>query len=91
VPCSAALAGDGGTGEASAALVSDEEDGPTGEARQPIGPISIWACAIASIGTGLFTYYALCPQGRTERARRRCDKTGLWGSAGITLLCAIPF
>jgi hypothetical protein len=89
VPCASVLAGDGPTGAASAALVSDEE--AVGEARQPIGPISVWACVIGGAATTLFTRYALCPRGRTERARRNCEDTGLWGTIGISVICALPF
>jgi hypothetical protein len=91
VSCGSVLDGDGATGAASAALVIDASDGPVGEAKQRLGPISAVACLIAGAGTGLFTRYALCPHGRTERDRRNCEDTGLWGSIAIGVLCAVPF
>lgn len=91
VSCASVLGDDRVTGEARAALVTDEIDGPIGEAQQRIGPISLMACGIAGIGTSLFTRYALCPRGRTERARRSCEDAGLWGTVGIGVICMIPF
>jgi hypothetical protein len=91
VSCASVLGDGSTTGEARAALVTDEIDGPIGEAQQRIGPISALACGIAGIGTTLFTRYALCPQGRTERARRNCEDAGIWGTIGIGVLCMIPF
>jgi hypothetical protein len=91
VSCASVLGDDSATGEARAALVTDEIDGPIGEAQQRIGPISLMACGIAGIGTTLFTRYALCPRGRTERDRRNCEDAGIWGTIGIGVLCMIPF
>ena len=89
VPC-AAILGEEEMVETSAALTS-HADGPIGQTQQKIGPISLLACAIGSAGTGMFTRYALCPHGRTERDRTKCNDVGLWGSAGITFICTLPF
>lgn len=91
VSCASMLGDDSATGEARAALVTDEIDGQSGEAQQRVGPLSLMVCGIAGIGTSLFTRYALCPQGRTERDRRNCEDAGLWGTIGIGVLCMIPF
>jgi hypothetical protein len=73
-----------------ATLVADEIDRPIGEAQQRIAPISTLACGIAGIGTTLFTRYALCPRGRTERARRNCEDVGIGGTIAIGVLCMVP-
>ncbi|KYG02712.1 hypothetical protein BE21_54565 [Sorangium cellulosum] len=91
VSCASVLGDNRTTGEARAVLVAHESDGPIGEAQQRIGPISTLACGIAGIGITLFTRYVLCPRGRTERARRNCEDTGIWGTVAIGVLCMVPF
>lgn len=78
-----------GTAEASAAPAGG--DGQVGVARQPLGPISALACAAFVGGTSAFLRYGLCPRGRTERDRTRCNDVGLWGGIGLGIMCAIPF
>ena len=87
LPCSTILEGTATAGSA----LRDDVDGPTGQVEQRFGPISLLACALGTVGTGLFTRYAVCPNGATEQDRTRCNDAGLWGSAGLTFVCTLPF
>ena len=88
VACSSILEG---TRQTSDALTSDEKDGPIGTTQQKFGPISLLACGIGTIGTALFTRYALCPGAPTERDRTSCNDVGLWGGTALTVVCTLPF
>ncbi|WP_437593362.1 hypothetical protein [Sorangium sp. So ce1000] len=63
---------------------------PIGEVQQGIGPISFLMCGLFATGSTVFLRYALCPRGRTERDRTRCNDTGLWGGVAMGVLCAVP-
>lgn len=91
VSCASVLDGSSATGEASAALHTDEKDGPTDEARQEIGPISFLMCGLFTGGTLLTTRYAICPRARNARSRQNCDDVGLWGGIAMGVVCSIPF
>ncbi len=76
--------------EANEPLTSEAAE-PIGQTQQEIGPISLVACALGTIGTSLFTRYALCPHGTTARDRANCNDVGLWGGTGLTIVCTLPF
>jgi hypothetical protein len=87
VSCASALAGDGATGEASAALVSDEEDGPVGEARQPFfSPIGA-TCTLLGLGLTAVTAYG-CE--RNYPHSRECPWLSTVGSWAIPIaVCSL--
>ena len=91
VPCSALLAGGDVTGETSSALTREERDGPTGQARQEVGPISFLFCGLFVGGSTAFLDKVLCPRATTEHARRSCGNVELAGGIALGILCSIPF
>jgi len=79
VACSWVL-GDEATGEATAARVSGETDGPIGVAKQPWSPFGL-GCTIATGLAYLFASRVLCDHPRAEqpRACRNVTDAGFFG------------
>lgn len=90
VPCTAILGDNESTGGTGAALTSDI-DGPIGQDRQKIGPISFLMCGLFAAGSTLALNYGVCPHARTPKDRKNCGHVSNFGGAAITILCAIPF
>jgi hypothetical protein len=86
VLCTSVLDGDGPTGEASAALVSDESDGPIGTVQQKWSPFGL-ACSVLTMGAGLVASYALCPRATNPDDKKNCDYVTAGGLSGLGLLC----
>jgi hypothetical protein len=87
VPCTSVLGGDGATGEVSAALVSDEADGPIGTVQQKLSPFTL-ACGLLVGGAGLFATYALCPAAKTPESARNCGYVTNGGLFATGIMCA---
>lgn len=91
VACSALLAGDDVTAKTSGALICSESDGPLGQVRQKVGPISFLFCGLFVGGGTAFLDKVLCPRAPTEDARRNCGNVELTGGIALGILCSIPF
>jgi hypothetical protein len=89
IACSTVLEGGYPAGQSSEAPTSGSED--VGQTQQKLGPISLVACGIFAAGSFLLMNEVLCPRGRTQQDRDNCGHVSNFGSAGITLLCALPF
>ena len=87
VPCASVLSGNDAAGEASAALMNDEVDGPIGTAQQRWSPFGL-TCSILTIGSGLVANWALCPRVTNRRDERRCR---IWSDAGFSSLGFLCF
>jgi hypothetical protein len=77
--------------EAAAATPSNENEERIGEARGALGPITFLMCGIFAAGSTLFMTYGICPHARNPRDRRNCEHVSNFGSAAMTIMCAIPF
>lgn len=76
-------------GQAAAPFTNNGES--TGQTEQPLGPISLVACGLFAAGSFLFLNEVLCPRATSPQDRENCGHVGNFGSAAITILCAIPF
>lgn len=80
ISCVSVLDGDEGTGEASAALVTDENDGPIGTAQQKLSPFTV-VCGLFVGSAYLFASRVLCahPEAERPQACRNATDAGFFG------------
>lgn len=86
VPCTSVLGGDSATGEANAALVSDENDGPIGTVQQKWSPFGL-VCSALTIGSSLVANYALCPKAINPTDEKHCRWVSDGGFGTLSFLC----
>ncbi|WP_234023809.1 hypothetical protein [Sorangium cellulosum] len=83
VPCSSML---GGEVEENAVPAAEESGEPVGTAQHRWSPVGL-ACGLLTLGSGLWSTYALCPRARTHHDRRGCDYLTTGGFTGLGVLC----
>jgi hypothetical protein len=86
VSCASVLDGDGSTGEASAALVSDESDGPIGTVQQKLTPIGL-GCGVFMLGAALYANHVLCAHPTAEQPDK-CRLVSELGLGTLGVACA---
>jgi hypothetical protein len=86
ISCASVLDRGESTGEASAALLTDEGDGPIGTAQQRWSPFGL-GCTIATGLAYLFASRVLCAHPKAERPEA-CRNVTDAGFFGIGVMCA---
>ncbi|WP_437336328.1 hypothetical protein [Sorangium sp. So ce394] len=83
VPCSSML---GREVAASSAPAAEESGEPIAVAQQPWSPVGL-ACGVLTLGSGLWSTFALCPRARNPHDKRNCDILTSGGFTGLGVLC----
>jgi hypothetical protein len=78
VSCASVLGGDGSTGEASAALVSNVSDEPIGTAPQKLTPLAI-VCVLGGLAVNAITQYGCERNYPNDLACPWVSTVGSWG------------
>jgi hypothetical protein len=85
ISCASVLDGDEATRKASAALVTDENDGPIGTVQQRWSPFGL-GCTIATGLAYLFASHVLCDHPKAERPKA-CRNVTDAGFFGLSVMC----
>jgi hypothetical protein len=85
ISCASVLDGDEATVEASAALVTDENDGPIGTVQQRWSPFGL-GCTVATGLAWLFASRVLCDHPKAERPKA-CRNVTDAGFLGVGVMC----